>query len=141
MDRGKPYATGQGNQKHGSGKKPSGGDSTAPVRCFRCGQAGHRIHEWKSTESKCFKCGKGGHLAADCRVNNMTCYNCGEVGHISPQCPKPKKNQSGGKVFALTGTETTADDRLIRGTCFINGNPLIAIIDTGETFFYFFTLC
>ncbi|KAI5419970.1 hypothetical protein KIW84_043948 [Lathyrus oleraceus] len=39
------------------------------------------------------------------------------VGHISPQCPKPKKeNQSGGKVFALSGSETSADDRLIRGT-------------------------
>ncbi|KAI5417581.1 hypothetical protein KIW84_042259 [Lathyrus oleraceus] len=39
------------------------------------------------------------------------------VGHISPQCPKPKKeNQSGGKVFALPGSETSADDRLIRGT-------------------------
>ncbi|KAI5396645.1 hypothetical protein KIW84_062742 [Lathyrus oleraceus] len=38
-------------------------------------------------------------------------------GHISPQCPKPKKeNQSGGKVFALSGSETSADDRLIRGT-------------------------
>ncbi|KAI5431619.1 hypothetical protein KIW84_035702 [Lathyrus oleraceus] len=35
---------------------------------------------------------------------------------LSPQCPKPKKeNQSGGKVFALSGSETAADDRLIRG--------------------------
>ncbi|KAI5407636.1 hypothetical protein KIW84_053764 [Lathyrus oleraceus] len=34
-----------------------------------------------------------------------------------PQCPRPKKeNQSGGKVFALSGSETSADDRLIRGT-------------------------
>ncbi|KAI5438995.1 hypothetical protein KIW84_024652 [Lathyrus oleraceus] len=34
----------------------------------------------------------------------------------APQCPKPKKeNQSGGKVFALSGSETSADDRLIRG--------------------------
>ncbi|KAI5442876.1 hypothetical protein KIW84_011777 [Lathyrus oleraceus] len=33
------------------------------------------------------------------------------------KCPKPKKeNQSGGKVFALSGSETSADDRLIRGT-------------------------
>ncbi|KAI5402692.1 hypothetical protein KIW84_050333 [Lathyrus oleraceus] len=39
------------------------------------------------------------------------------LGHISPQCPKPKKeSQSGGKVFALSGSETSADDRLIRGT-------------------------
>ncbi|KAI5444271.1 hypothetical protein KIW84_012773 [Lathyrus oleraceus] len=39
------------------------------------------------------------------------------LGYNSPQCPKPKKeNQSGGKVFALSGSETSADDRLIRGT-------------------------
>ena len=63
-----------------------------------------------------------------------TVHNCGELGHISPQCPKPKKeNQSGGKVFALSGSETSADDRLIRGTCYINGFPLVAIIDTGAT--------
>ncbi|XP_050918280.1 uncharacterized protein LOC127135671 [Lathyrus oleraceus] len=97
-------------------KRPSGGDSSAPAKCFRCGQAGHRIHECTSNEKKCFKYGKGGHLAAECRLKTVTCFNCGEVGHISPQCPKPKReNQSGGKVFALSGSETSADDRLIRG--------------------------
>ncbi|KAI5390313.1 hypothetical protein KIW84_075574 [Lathyrus oleraceus] len=50
------------------------------------------------------------------KVESKWISGCGEVGHISPQCPKPKKeNQSGGKVFALSGSETAADDRLIRG--------------------------
>ncbi|KAI5381968.1 hypothetical protein KIW84_UN0285 [Lathyrus oleraceus] len=116
-DRGKPYAAGKGFQRQSGMKRPSGGDSSAPAKCYRCGQAGHRIHECTSAEKKCFKCGKGGHLAAECRLKTVTCFNCGEVGHISPQCPKPKKeNQSGGKVFALSGSETSADDRLIRGT-------------------------
>ncbi|KAI5443665.1 hypothetical protein KIW84_012350 [Lathyrus oleraceus] len=116
-DRGKLYAAGKGFQRQSGMKRPSGGDSSAPAKCYRCGQARHRIHECTSTEKKCFKCGKGGHLAAECRLKTMTCFNCGEVGHISPQCPKPKKeNQSGGKVFALSGSETSADDRLIRGT-------------------------
>ncbi|KAI5396505.1 hypothetical protein KIW84_062644 [Lathyrus oleraceus] len=116
-DRGKPYAAGKGFQRQSGMKRPSGGDSSAPAKCFRCGQAGHRIHECTSTEKKCYKCGKGGHLAAECRSKTVTCFNCGELGHISPQCPKPKKeNQSGGKVFALSGSETSADDRLIRGT-------------------------
>src|SRR4030042_2203099 len=51
----------------------------------------------------------------------------------SAQCQKPKKPKTSGKVFALAGAQTTVEDRLIRGTCFINSTPLIAIIDTGAT--------
>ena len=36
-------------------------------------------------------------------------------------------------MFALTGTQTENEDRLIGGTCFFNNTPLIAIIDTGAT--------
>ena len=90
-DSGKPYAAGKGFQKQSGMKRPSGGDSSAPAKCYRCGQAGHRIHECTSTEKKCFKCGKGGHLAADCRLKTMTCFNCGEVGHIS--CCTPNLTQ------------------------------------------------
>ena len=43
----------------------------------------------------------------------MTCYNCGEQGHISTKCDKPKKEQARGKVFALSGSETADEDRLI----------------------------
>src|SRR4051812_37041200 len=82
---------------------------------------------------KCFKCDQVGHIGADYKKKVVTCYNYGEEGHISPNCTKPKKNQSGGKVFALTGSETTPENRLIKGTCFIHGTPLVVIFDTGET--------
>jgi hypothetical protein len=36
-------------------------------------------------------------------------------------------------VFALSGSEAPKKDNLIRGTCFINGVELIAMIDTGAT--------
>ena len=36
-------------------------------------------------------------------------------------------------MFALTGTQTVNEDRLIRGTCFFNSIPLIAIIGIGAT--------
>src|SRR3954465_5957451 len=129
MDRGKPYGRG----KPVDWKKPSGGDSSARIRCYNCGEMGHRRNECKLNQKKCFKCEEVGHVAADCKKRVVTCYNGGEEGHTSPNCPRPKKNQSGGKVFALTGSETTPEDRLIKGTCFIHGTPLVAIIDTGET--------
>lgn len=63
--------------------------------------------------------------------NLVTCYDCGEQGHISTNFQKPKKNQSGGKVFALS--ETTSTNKFIRGTCYIDNIPLIATIDNGAT--------
>lgn len=82
---------------------------------------------------KCYKCEKSGHLVADCKENVVTCYNYGEPGHTSTHCLKPKKASTGGKVLSLKGTQTSSDDRLIRGICYINNMPLIAIIDTGAT--------
>ncbi|XP_058783575.1 uncharacterized protein LOC131658280 [Vicia villosa] len=97
------------------GKKPMDrglvwGDSSAPVRCYRCGEAVHHIHECKSEENKCYRCGKAGYVVADCKGKAVTCYNCGEEGHITPKCTKPRKNQAGGKVFAFSGLETTPED-------------------------------
>ena len=66
---------------------------------------------------------------------------CNEEGHIGSQCKKPKKAQTSGKVFALTGTQTENEDRLIRGTCFFNSIPLIAIIDTGATHCFIASEC
>lgn len=103
------------------------------MRCFKRGEFGHRISELKSTTINCFKCGKPGHRSAKCKSNTLNFYNCGQHGHISTQCEKPKKAQPGGKAFALSGSEPISSDRLIRGTCFINGISLIAIIDMGVT--------
>lgn len=59
-------------------------------------------------------------------------YNCGEQGHINTHCHKSKKPQAGSKVFALAGSQPTSAYQLIRGTCYIYGTPLIAIIDTSQ---------
>src|ERR1043165_8554464 len=131
MDRGKPYD--KNNQKSGDWRKPSGGDSGSSIKCYRCGEMRHRANECKNDAKKCSNCGRFGHVTTECRARKVTCYNCGEEGHARPQCTKPKKEQAGGKVFALSGSETKPNDRLIKGTCFINGIPLIAIIDTGAT--------
>ncbi|XP_050877866.1 uncharacterized protein LOC127081680 [Lathyrus oleraceus] len=55
---------------------------------------------------------------------HLKCYRC---GHINTHCLNPKKASS--------------DDRLIRGICYINNIPLIVIIDTGVTQYFFVTGC
>ncbi|XP_050897795.1 uncharacterized protein LOC127104662 [Lathyrus oleraceus] len=110
--RGKSY---DGKKKVGDGKKSSEGGSHTPVKCFRCGVEGHRAPECPKGDVTCFKCGKKGHKSFDCRVGlNVTCYNCGEQGHISIKCENSKKEQAKGKVFALSGTNTSVEERLIR---------------------------
>ncbi|XP_050919616.1 uncharacterized protein LOC127137174 [Lathyrus oleraceus] len=133
--RGKPYETpvGKGKQKVIPGRRTSGGDAPANVICFKCGKSGHKSNVCRLGETRCFRCGIPGHAARDCKQKDVVCFNCGEGGHISAKCQKPKRGQESGKVFALSGTQTTNEDGLVRGTCFINSIPLITIIDTGAT--------
>lgn len=65
----------------------------------------------------------------------------GEPGHINNNCQKPKKAYSGGKVFALAGSQTTSFDRLTQGTCYVHNIPLITFIDIGATHSFIFTDC
>lgn len=95
------------------GKERSGGRTHTSVGYFKCGEFRHRVSVCKSTTTNFFKCGKPNHRTTDCRSNNLTCFNYAEHGHINTRCEKPKKAQYGGKVFALSGTETTASNNLI----------------------------
>ncbi|XP_058776914.1 uncharacterized protein LOC131651257 [Vicia villosa] len=132
---GKPYdaPAGKGKQKAAQGQRTSGGDAPASIVCFKCGKPGHKSNMCIAEVRMCFRCGKFGHEIADCKHKEVICFNCNEEGHISTQCQKPKREQLGGKVLALAGTQTTNEDRLIRGTSFINSIPLITIIDIGAT--------
>jgi hypothetical protein len=113
QNRNKPYDNqerGQKDkQKFADKREQSGGGDSNPLRCFRCGEIGHRVAECQETTSKCFRCGKSGHMANECRSSTVTCFRCGEPGHTRPQCGQSKKGPDAtstkGKVFALTGEE------------------------------------
>ncbi|XP_058763723.1 uncharacterized protein LOC131637155 [Vicia villosa] len=107
---------GKGKQKVAEGQRTSGGDPPACVVCFKYGKPGHKSNACTAEVKRCFLYGKAGHTIVDCKHKEVICFNCGEEGHISSQFQKPKKAQAGGKMFALAGTPTAAEDRLIRDT-------------------------
>jgi hypothetical protein len=136
QNRGKPYSApiDKGKQKTNDERRPKKKETPAEIVCYKCGEKGHKSNACGENEVKrCFRCGVKGHTIAECKHDDIICFNCGGKGHIIAQCTEPKKAQARGKVFALAGTQTASEDRLIRGTCFINSIPLIVIIDTGAT--------
>ncbi|XP_058763323.1 uncharacterized protein LOC131636745 [Vicia villosa] len=129
----KSYDASKGKQRVAHGHKTSGGDAPDRIVCFKCGRTGHKSNACTTEVKRCYRCGKTGHMSSDCKHKDVVCFNCGAEGHIDSQCQKPKKTVVGGKVLALSGTQTSSEDGLVRGTCFINSIPLITIIDTGAT--------
>ncbi|XP_058782929.1 uncharacterized protein LOC131657562 [Vicia villosa] len=122
QNRSTPYdaPVGKGKAEVANGKKTSGGGAPASVVCFKCGEPGHKSDVCTAGEKRCFRCGKTGHVTTDCRHKEVICFNCGEEGHISSKCQKPKREPGSGKVFALVGTQTTNEDRNVRGAYFIS---------------------
>ncbi|XP_050915663.1 cellular nucleic acid-binding protein homolog [Lathyrus oleraceus] len=114
-NEGKSYSTptDKGKRKTLDEKRLSGGETSASIKCFKCGVVGHRVIDCKSSEKSCFKYENTGHLIADCKSSLLTCFNRGEPGHISTNFQKANKVQSRGKVFALTRSVTTSINILI----------------------------
>ncbi|XP_058741118.1 uncharacterized protein LOC131613466 [Vicia villosa] len=109
------------------------------IICFKYGKPGHKSNACTEDIKRCFRCGKVRHELADCKHKEVICFNCGEEGHISTQYLKPNKAPSGGKVFALAGTQIASKDTLIRGMkklglvlCSLNGEMVVDIPAKGS---------
>jgi len=115
QSRGKPYSAlaDEGEQRVNDESRPRERYTPTEIVCFRCGEKGHKSNACSRDVKRCFRCGRKGHTIADCKHDDIVCFNCGEEGHTSPQCKEPKKAQTSGKVFALAGTQTANEDRLV----------------------------
>ncbi|XP_039686330.1 uncharacterized protein [Medicago truncatula] len=104
-NRSKPYST-PGELRLNDERMPKREETPVEIVCYKCGEKGHKSNTCAGKVKRCFRCGEKGHTEVDCNHDDVVCYNCKEKGHISSQCKKPKKAQTGGKVFALTGMQT-----------------------------------
>jgi hypothetical protein len=114
QSRRKPYSVpaDKGEQRVNDERRPGKKDTPTEVVCYKCGEKGHKSNASSGDVKRCSRCGKKGHAITECKHDDVVCFNCNE-GHIGSQCKKPKKVLSGGKVFALSGTQTMDEDRLI----------------------------
>ena len=75
----------------------------AALRCFRCGQGGHREAECTLPAKKkaCHLCGFTSHIARDCP--HGLCFNCLTPGHQSRDCPYQRGSVATRKSCVASG--------------------------------------
>ena len=65
-------------------------DVRGELRCYCCGEVGHKKYECVHRHSKCGLCSRVGHTEKTCwrKINKAKkCFCCGKVGHVKKNCP------------------------------------------------------
>jgi len=108
QSRPKPYSVPADKRKQrvNDERRPRQRDAPAEIVWYTFGAKGHKSNACTGDVKQCFCCRKKGHTVTECKYNDVVCFNCNEEGHIGSQCKQPKKAQTTGRVFALTGTQT-----------------------------------
>jgi hypothetical protein len=115
QNRSKPYSAlaDKSEQRVNNERRPVKIEALAEIVCYKCGEKGHKSDACPGDVKRCFRCGVKGRTTTECKHDDVVCFNCNEEGHIGSQCKKPKKDQSSGRVFTLSGTQTEDEERLI----------------------------
>ncbi|XP_042142995.1 uncharacterized protein LOC121833629 [Ixodes scapularis] len=89
-----------------------------------------------SAPVKCFRCGNTNHSESSCRFRTESCNACGKRGHIAKVCRSAERHKTAGKkkekVKTITNVFVTpgSDGEFV--SCIIQGTPVRLQVDTGS---------
>ncbi|XP_070040535.1 uncharacterized protein [Nicotiana tomentosiformis] len=94
---------------------------------FRTSSSHSQSHAEQHSQQQglCGTC-KRQHLG-QCKLGFHGCYHCGDIGHKKANCPKLRRNFSGGSTLLSSSSATTVAPPQARGSTFLYVTPYIAI--------------
>ncbi|XP_058732938.1 uncharacterized protein LOC131604522 [Vicia villosa] len=81
----------------------------------------------------CGRC-KQNHFGG-CTINiDGKCYTCGKEGHFAKKCPdRYRQGGNAGRVYTLDAKKAKGNNELIAGTCLVNNQTCLILIDCGAS--------
>lgn len=72
------------------------------------------------------------------------CFYCYEVGHLATYYPKKMSSEVSGttrRVYALDAQKAKGNNNMIDFTCYMNGQPLFVLFNSGATHSFILQVC